>query len=85
MNRGRMGEVKTHRVGSQGDEKETEQESPAIWTREDRTKGGKGQEKERRTGREGTDSRKGTYFSAVGEAKFRWGIKVLSEANTKRG
>lgn len=29
--------------------------------------------------------REGTHFSAVGEAKFKWGTKVLSEANTKRG
>lgn len=42
MNRGRMCEVKTHIVESQSEEKETEQDVSATWTKEDRNKGGRG-------------------------------------------
>lgn len=86
MNRGRMGKVKTHRDESQSEEKETEQEASATWTREDRTKGGRGIGKTEKDWMERNRlHREGTQFSAVGEAKFRWGTKVLYEANTKKG
>lgn len=55
-NRGRKGEVKTHRVESQSEEKETEPDASATWTGEDRTKGGRREGRERRIGREGIDS-----------------------------